>query len=50
MTQDNHADMRAILRARAVLVNGLDSTRVVLAFNLMGDALRDLLDPRLRGE
>jgi ABC-type dipeptide/oligopeptide/nickel transport system permease subunit len=23
---------------------------VVLAFNLMGDALRDLLDPRLRGE
>jgi|SoiMethySBSTD1v2_1073268.scaffolds.fasta_scaffold105204_4 hypothetical protein len=22
----------------------------VLAFNLMGDALRDLLDPRLRGE
>jgi len=23
---------------------------VVLAFNLMGDALCDLLDPRLRGE
>jgi len=22
----------------------------VLAFNLMGDALRDLLDPRLKGE
>jgi ABC-type dipeptide/oligopeptide/nickel transport system permease subunit len=22
----------------------------VLAFNLVGDALRDLLDPRLRGE
>jgi ABC-type dipeptide/oligopeptide/nickel transport system permease subunit len=22
----------------------------VLAFNLIGDALRDLLDPRLRGE
>ena len=27
MTQDNRADMRAILRAQAVLVNGLDSTR-----------------------
>ena len=49
MTQDNHADMQAILRARAVLVNGLDSTRVVLVGKLLRDALRDLLDPRLRG-
>jgi hypothetical protein len=46
MTQDNHADMRAILRAQAVLVNGLDSTRVVLVGELLRDALRDLLDPR----
>ena len=29
---------------------GLSIMLAVLAFNLMGDALRDLLDPRLRGE
>jgi ABC-type dipeptide/oligopeptide/nickel transport system permease subunit len=30
--------------------SGLSIMVAVLAFNLMGDALRDLLDPRLRGE
>jgi peptide/nickel transport system permease protein len=30
--------------------SGLAVMLAVLAFNLMGDALRDLLDPRLRGE
>jgi peptide/nickel transport system permease protein len=30
--------------------SGLAIMLAVLAFNLMGDALRDLLDPRLRGE
>jgi ABC-type dipeptide/oligopeptide/nickel transport system permease subunit len=28
---------------------GLAITLTVLAFNLLGDALRDVLDPRLRG-
>ena len=28
MTEDNRADVRAILRAQAVDVNGLDSARV----------------------
>ncbi len=32
-----------------VLAPGLAITVVVLAFNLLGDALRDLWDPRLRG-
>ncbi len=31
------------------LAPGIAITLVVLAFNLLGDALRDLLDPRLRG-
>ncbi len=31
-------------------VSGVAIMLAVLAFNLMGDALRDLLDPRLRGE
>lgn len=31
------------------LVPGIAITVVVLAFNLLGDSLRDLLDPRLRG-
>ena len=30
--------------------SGLAIMLAVLAFNIMGDALRDLLDPRLRGE
>ncbi len=30
--------------------SGLSIMLAVLAFNIMGDALRDLLDPRLRGE
>ena len=30
--------------------SGLAIMLAVLAFNLMGDALRDVLDPRLRGE
>ena len=30
--------------------SGLSIMLAVLAFNLVGDALRDLLDPRLRGE
>jgi ABC-type dipeptide/oligopeptide/nickel transport system permease subunit len=31
------------------LAPGLAIVLVVLAFNLFGDALRDILDPRLRG-
>ena len=31
------------------LTPGIAITAVVLAFNLLGDALRDILDPRLRG-
>ena len=30
--------------------SGLAIMLAILAFNVMGDALRDLLDPRLRGE
>ena len=30
--------------------SGLAVMLAVLAFNLVGDSLRDLLDPRLRGE
>ena len=30
--------------------SGLAIMFAILAFNIMGDALRDLLDPRLRGE
>ncbi|HZN50765.1 MAG TPA: ABC transporter permease, partial [Methylomirabilota bacterium] len=30
--------------------SGLAIMAAVLAFNLTGDALRDLLDPRLKGE
>jgi peptide/nickel transport system permease protein len=30
-------------------IPGIAITLVVLAFNLLGDRLRDLLDPRLRG-
>lgn len=29
--------------------SGLSITPIVLTFNVFGDALRDLLDPRLRG-
>jgi ABC-type dipeptide/oligopeptide/nickel transport system permease subunit len=32
-----------------VLFPGLAITITVLAFNLLGDGIRDLLDPRLRG-
>lgn len=32
-----------------VLFPGLVITLTVLAFNLLGDGVRDLLDPRLRG-
>ena len=32
-----------------VLFPGLAITLTVLAFNLLGDGIRDLLDPRLRG-
>jgi peptide/nickel transport system permease protein len=31
------------------IVPGLAILLLVLAFNLIGDALRDVLDPRLRG-
>jgi peptide/nickel transport system permease protein len=31
------------------LAPGIAITIIVLAFNLLGDALRDVLDPRLRG-
>jgi peptide/nickel transport system permease protein len=30
-------------------IPGVAITLLVLAFNLMGDRLRDVLDPRLRG-
>jgi len=32
-----------------VLFPGLAITLTVLAFNLLGDGIRDMLDPRLRG-
>jgi ABC-type dipeptide/oligopeptide/nickel transport system permease subunit len=32
-----------------VIFPGLAISLVVLAFNLLGDTLRDILDPRLRG-
>jgi peptide/nickel transport system permease protein len=32
-----------------VIIPGLAIALLVLAFNLFGDALRDVLDPRLRG-
>jgi peptide/nickel transport system permease protein len=32
-----------------VLFPGLAITITVLAFNLLGDGIRDMLDPRLRG-
>jgi peptide/nickel transport system permease protein len=32
-----------------VLAPGIAITLTVLAFNMLGDALRDILDPRLRG-
>ena len=38
-----------ILRPHVVLLPGLAIFVVVLALNLVGDALRDLLDPRTRG-
>jgi len=31
------------------IVPGIAITLVVFAFNMLGDALRDVLDPRLRG-
>jgi peptide/nickel transport system permease protein len=31
------------------LAPGIAITVIVLSFNLVGDALRDVLDPRLRG-
>ena len=34
---------------RLVLFPGVAITITVLAFNLLGDGIRDLLDPRLRG-
>ena len=33
-----------------VVFPGIALTLVVFAFNMVGDALRDVLDPRLRGE
>jgi peptide/nickel transport system permease protein len=39
-----------ILSPHVVLLPGLAIFVIVLALNLVGDALRDLLDPRLRGE
>ena len=33
-----------------VIFPGVAITITILAFNLMGDALRDYLDPRLRGK
>jgi ABC-type dipeptide/oligopeptide/nickel transport system permease subunit len=37
-----------ILRPHVVLLPGLAIFAIVLALNLVGDALRDLLDPRTR--
>jgi ABC-type dipeptide/oligopeptide/nickel transport system permease subunit len=41
---------RAYLRTmpHAALIPGLAITLTILAFNLVGDAVRDALDPRLR--
>jgi ABC-type dipeptide/oligopeptide/nickel transport system permease subunit len=38
-----------ILRPHVALLPGLAIFAVVVATNLVGDALRDLLDPRIRG-
>lgn len=45
------ADGRAILELHPWLTvfSGISLTMIVLGFNLFGDALRDVLDPRLRG-
>lgn len=45
------ADGRAILELHPWLTvfSGVSLTLIVLGFNLFGDALRDVLDPRLRG-
>ncbi len=45
------ADGRAILDLHPWLTvfSGISLTLIVLGFNLFGDALRDVLDPRLRG-
>jgi ABC-type dipeptide/oligopeptide/nickel transport system permease subunit len=37
-----------ILRPHVALLPGLAIFAVVVAINLVGDALRDLLDPRMR--
>ena len=43
------AECRAGAAVVAGAVPGLAITVTVLAFNLLGDGIRDLLDPRLRG-
>ena len=39
----------ALMAPWMVLFPGLAISVIVLAFNLFGDALRDIWDPRLRG-
>ena len=39
-----------ILEPRLAVLPGLCVVLVVVAFNIVGDALRDALDPRLRGK
>ena len=43
-----HEHQRVIVGFGAIVL-GLAITVTVLAFNMLGDGLRDILDPRLRG-
>ncbi|MDP3061907.1 MAG: ABC transporter permease [Chloroflexota bacterium] len=43
------AQLYALTAPHLVIIPGLAIALLVLAFNLFGDALRDVLDPRLRG-
>jgi peptide/nickel transport system permease protein len=47
MIQEGYAGLRS--NPHLVLVPGLALTLLTLAFNFVGDALRDALDPRLHG-
>ncbi len=45
----NQAQVLASVRVQGVVWPGLFIALAVFSFNMLGDALRDLLDPRLRG-
>ena len=40
----------AVAQAHGVVEDAVPLAQVVIAFNIVGDALRDALDPRLRGK